>query len=523
MTTMTEFDALCLLPAERFLQSVLVIDDEAYYGHRDDVGPLDTPEVEAQALDSEDGDDPDAVPTKPSPAKLNAEILVERFASRGLVCGVMRPDPPEHRHVGIAMPAAARADVVILDWHLNDKGGRALEILSELSCHPGLRLVAVYTFDDDITQVAKDIRGRLSGSSDEPYRVVAGDLVVEVYAKEGAQLVGDAEKRIRGEEDLVQQVIEDFGRLTRGIVPSAAVAVIGAIRAATPRLLSLLPAELDIGYLGHRILLPDPDESADQLLDLVGAELRTVVEDDEVVSKAVGFEVIRAYVEQMNDPELPRDVIAAALKHGTAEPGFMEQVQKSREYQAMDRPKLGDPKKSITRLFAGDNDQAYEADSMFARSMSLRTESERPPHLTLGTVVCVGDTWWICVQPVCHSVRIDAPRAFPFVPGKVVEREEQQDLIVRVDSGDKALRLDLSLFETRLVVFPPEPARRAAIAVAQDDGAVFLSSNEGAFRYVSQMRRDHAQRLLTDYAHGIGRVGLDESEVLRRWREKRSK
>jgi hypothetical protein len=521
---MNEFDALCLRPVERFLHSVMVIDDQAYYGHVGEVGEVAAPDdaiLERAAADAVDTDQRDEAPTEPSTAKLDAEVLVEGFAARGLVCGVMRPDPPDDKHMEIVMPAAARADLVILDWHLKDEGDHALLILAELTQKPGMRLVAVYTFDDDLDDVADKIKKRLGGQRDEPYRIVAGDLVVEVYAKAGALVLGDAEARIREEADLVPQVIKDFGRMTRGIVPSAAVAVIGAIRIATPKVLALLSAELDAGYLGHRILLPDPDESTDQLLDLIGAELRTVIDDDKVVAAATAFDVIRAYVNQMPDAELPAELIASALRHGTGKPGFMEEVKKSQQYQRMDKPKLGDPKGSVTRLFAGDGDAAYEADSIFARAMSLRTDSGRPPQLTLGTIVRQGEEWWICVQPVCHSVRLDDPRAFPLIPAKVVDRHAKQDLIVRVDGEDQALLLDLLLYKARLVAFPPQAGLRAVIAVDRGDGFTFESPDDGDFRYVSQMRRDHAQRLETNFAHGVGTVGLDESEVQRRWREKR--
>ncbi len=419
------------------------------------------------------------------------------------------------------MPAAARTDIVILDWHLGDDGEHALSILAKLAERPGLRLVAVYTYDDALDEVAQRVKERLGGVTTDPFRVVASDLVIEIYAKSGSQLDGSATARIKDEASLAPQLISDFGRMTAGIVPSATVAVIGAIRASTPRVLALLSSDLDLGFLGNRILLPDPDDSADQLLDLVGAELRTVVEDDDLVAQATGFDVVRAYVTENQPHELPASIVIRALEHGTVKHGFMEEVSKTDAYQSMNRPKLGNEKTSMTRLFTGDVDSAYAADSLFGRAMSLRTDSARMPRLTLGTVVRHDDEWWVCVQPVCHSVRIDEPRAFPLLPAKKVGRDAKQDLLLHVDGADQALAISLDLYRARLVEFAPDTLLRAVAATANGDRIVFESVGEGEFEYVAQLRRDHAQRLETDFAHGVGRVGLDESEVLRRWREKR--
>ncbi len=522
---MSDFAEVCLRPVQRFLQTVMVIDDHAYYGHRSDVGDLEDPFADPTSeVMSEDSNAEDDSPTEPPLESLDAKALVDEFARFGLVCGVMRPDPPMDDQVAIAMPAASRADLIVLDWHLQDRGDHALSILGQLAGKPGLRLVAVYTYDDDLEEVATRIEARLAGEKTSPHRVTSGDLVVEVYAKEGAPLAGLGAERVRSEQQLPQQLIKDFGNMTRGVVPSAAVAVIGAIRAATPRVLGLLGQELDPGYLGHRVLLPDPDEAADQLLDLIGAELRTVIEDDPTVNEALGWEPVKGLVEDMPAGELSSETLLTILQEGAVDSVVLEPIKRLREYMDMSTPKLGDAKGSQTRHFtAGDTEDANRADRLFARRMSLRTDSGRPPQLKLGTVVREREKWMVCAQPLCDGVRIDAPRCFPFIPAKEVDMTSKQDLLVQLEGIDHALRFDLSVYSLEMIEFRPDEVKRAVIGTAAcGAGFVFTDTSGRKFRYVAQLRRDHAQRLATNFAHGVGRVGLDESELQRRWRDKRS-
>lgn len=37
------------------------------------------------------------------------------------------------------------------------------------------------------------------------------------------------------------------------------------------------------------------------------------------------------------------------------------------------------------------------------------------------------------------------------------------------------------------------------------------------FKWISELKNDHAQRISNDFAAKLSRVGLDESEWLRRW------
>lgn len=511
---------------KRFLQSVMVIDDQATYpgAVRQAVSELRDP---GSAVPAEgEGDDLAGEDLEPTtrPDALDAQTLIESFAQMGLVCGIMRPEPPaeldERRTV---LPAAARADIVILDWQMGDDGGHALRILKGLSERTGLRLAAVYTYKSELLDIASAIEAGIDGARDG-FRVTKDDFAVEVYAKDTATIEGEGRERIQPPDRLAHTLIADFARLTRGIVPTSAVAAIGALRHGTPRVLGLLNGALDAGFLGHRVLLADPDDAERQLLDLIGSELRTVIEDDELVRRVIGMEGMAAYVREMPEGMLSRELVLRMLEIGTGRDEAAAEFQALSEIQEV--PPVPGSKKAYavghTRLFTGGNDdQAREADLLFARRMLLRSDTKRPPVLQLGTILKRTDEWFVCVQPDCDSVRIDASREFPLVRASRTSLGPGVDLVVRHDGEDLGLRVDLHLYAMDKVAFPPRTETRTVNASGEPGCWTFQATNGDVFDYVAQLRRDHSHRLAQDFAAHGARVGLDESELIRRWGEKK--
>lgn len=501
----------------RFLQCAMVVDDRADLGQPPDApGRLREP-VAPAPIDEEIDEEPTAPPDA-----LDAKALVDAFAAMGLVCGVMRPEPPAEPQDLVVVPAASHADIVILDWHLADEGGHALSILAGLAQRPGLRLAAIYTYDERLGEIAETVARHLGGDVLDTFRVRAGSFAVEVYAKEGTALDGDAAARVQAPAQLAGRLVEDFGSLTRGIVPTAAVAAIGALRTETPRVLGLLGDDLDPGFLGHRVLLPDPDDADRHLLDLIGSELRTVIEDDPIVRAAIGIDAIEAHVRQMPEGPLTKDTLVRALQIGTARKASREELRAREDVARESELKIGNPKVSHTRLFVRGHteDEGRDADVLFGRRMSLRTDTQTLPMLQLGTIIEREDEWLVCVQPDCDAVRLDAPREFPFLPAAKVGLNEKLDLVVRCAGADVALQLEMHLHRVRKVEFAPDAGARAVLAMEVGGERVFLDTAEAPWRYIAQLKRDQSHRLSRRFNEAGGRVGLDESEVFRRWSER---
>jgi hypothetical protein len=521
------FDEWCREAADRFLQSALVIDDKATLEADAQVAKLKTPSPESDSQQEEDTNDP----TEPPEMPLDAKALIDEFAVHGLVCGVMRPGPDEPS-AGMVVPTAARADIVLLDWRLRDKGERALEILKALATKEGLRLIAIYTSAGGLDEIAATVCQQLEDSSPDgaayaheegSFRVTGDGLTIEIYAKEGSPGTPEEEARQIPPQDLPGRLIEDFARMTHGLVPSAAIATVGALRTATPRVLGLLGRNLDPGYLGHRILLPDPDESGDHLIELIGSELRTVIEDNDLVRKAVGREVIERFVDDVDPGDLTTDVLKEALRIGvTAREAKAKLNERPGVSEANPKLVAGSPKSQTHRFTDGDKTAAKEADRRFAIKLSLQTPSGVKPRLGLGTIVKgTDDAFLICLQPECDSVRLDEARGFPFLPLTPAEEFDGQDLLVDAD-GPVGLQIACNPYKLLMLDFDPDPARRAVIAQSRSGSFVFESTDSRRWAFAAQLRKGHSRHLAHRLASDIGRVGIDESEVQRLWQKKKN-
>ena len=112
---------------ERFLQTVVVLDDGAFMRPKVEAGELQAPDENAPILEEEPEETAPAPEVPESPEHtLDAQALITNFAARGLVCAVLAPweggDGSD-----ATINAARRADIVILDWKLGDEGKLATE------------------------------------------------------------------------------------------------------------------------------------------------------------------------------------------------------------------------------------------------------------------------------------------------------------------------------------------------------------------------------------------------------------
>ncbi|NLT07356.1 MAG: hypothetical protein GXY03_13755 [Solirubrobacterales bacterium] len=541
------FDEWCEEAATRFLQSVLVVDDLATFEPPPKPGEVAEPDPGAAVARDENDDDDDGAATAPPEIPLDVKVLGDALADRGLSCGVLRPDreDPGGRRV---VPAASRADIVLLDWRLHDRGERVLEFIAQLAACDGLRLIVVYTSAGGLADIADQIAERLAALGDcehEPgsFRVTSASLVVEVYSKEGALLHGAEEKREVRVQELAGRLIGDFVGLTRGLLPSATVAAIGELRAATPRILENLGADLDPAYLGHRILLPDPDESGDQLIKLIASEWGVAIEDNEMVRRAVGLEPIDAYIDQLEprDGELSADTLKRVVRVGIKSDSAKKQLNDIPEVNRANPKLVGARESQTSRFMRSDDGSAHKSDQAFAlRLLHKTTTPNVSPRLTLGTIVRDDEgRYLICVQPGCDSVRLGGARSFPFLPMKQPKNGNVPDVLVEDDGELVELAVVRDPYELLSIPFEPD-STGAVVADGRGPGAKFRGPDkerdegsdgerdEGSdkepearmFSFVAQLRKSHAQNVAHQLAQKLGRVAVDRSEVQQLWKKR---
>jgi hypothetical protein len=534
--------------AADFLNSVLIVDDRARlapFDHVDRPVVLTVPGRQGRSQDART--EPHAAN---GPHDLYAKPLIDSFAKVGILCGVFRPENDELDKFKEKLgPVTERTDVLILDWVMGDyKNGEAalriIKYLLNLSKHGKgrARLILIYSGETDLGSIANSICTALDAPVDnqDPFTICSGTARICIYAKEGGHLPPSSKHRSIAVAKLPDVVVAEFVQMTGGLVSNVALKSLGALRSNTHQLLTRFDKRLDAAYITHKTLLL-PEEAAHHLVPLVVSEIQAILEDAEVWEVANNTRVLQWVKYQIGRGlhfSLPSGVTEEAylqglshlLKHGAGESAvkslfslhkkFADAILKSTNYEKAAR-KVAE---SLTNLLTITAEHPIPSDQNLAVLMSTRSRYGSPaPKLGLGTIVLEThgkqSRYLLCVQPRCDSVRIDNFRSFPFLPLKVMADHAPCNFII-ADKG-KSIRLNIldKPYEALMISFKPARSSEREILARRAKNGLFFKSGgsiKNRYRWVGDLKPDHAQRVVNNYAYRISRVGLTESEWLRK-------
>jgi hypothetical protein len=285
---------------------------------------------------------------------------------------------------------------------------------------------------------------------------------------------------------------------------------------------------MDIGYLGHRVASPFPEDAEEHLVDVVAAEIASVLSDGDVGINA-DLSAIHKWLENEYAASPPLQSGSALDQQKNIEHNDLKQMLKlglGREETFDDYPSelgknaLRKIRRQAAHLFTNTSDEADESSDILALRMATRTVYRRPPRvLRLGTVVLSGDGFMVCVQPRCDSVRLDlnTPRAFPFLPLEIAEGAADGHQFVVEHPADNALtrvRVQGKPFAIRTFRFKADQSRSVQARWVKGYWSFYTTGNR-RFRWVADLKPEFAQRVAVDLGAELARVGLAESELVR--------
>ena len=558
-----------------FLQNVVVLDDLAvmsqiHHGELDSpAGHLSIPDY--QEFPSTRGD---PIRSTQRGVHLNADAVIRAFADIGSVCAVLNPAPDDAFQESITR-AAVRADIVVLDWKIHSSVGDTTlgvirTILQDDQSYRRLRLIAIYTGEPNLARIAGRIQGMLDEFYDEdemetdgPFRVSKGPVRIVVLAKEGVTNDYASERKAQevAEVDLAERLVDEFALMNSGLLPSVALAGITSVRNSAHRILTRFNARLDAAYLGHRLLLPHPPDAEDQLVTALGSELLSVLEahrpglyTDIAAIRQWLSDKHQEEIDNREDPEREEESCQREetgwqgrgdtvdlgkpfcfAEGGNLIEGWSDLLLRGIDTDGVTLPTAGkNPlKKQSTEAFAPTSNAAIRSNQDFAALLSLRTRyTEQLPRLTLGTIVldlseepykCL-----LCLQPKCDSIRLKAVTGFPFLPLQSVSTTSTNvpfDLVVEVVSGQWE-HLATDTRPSRLIVrqFSPLlgpsgeilPPGEILAEIGQSEEFLFSDSEGTRYKWISELKDEHALKVAGEVASALARPGPDDSEWLRR-------
>ena len=539
--------------ASSFLQSVVVVDDGAFLHHWERPRPHDNLVKPGRGTEpKKKSPQPGESTSEYKTHDLDAKVLIDTFAEKGLICSVLKPTLMESFE-DKAFNAALLADIVVLDWQLQgtefpdkDAAGLIAKIIHGKGAQDRIRLIVIYsaeparTIQSKIAELLKQ-----SGefvAEDDDHTFIQNATRICLFAKKG--IIGAAPGRAVSEEELPDKLIGEFSQMTMGLLSNAALASLAALRQHTHLMLGRFRNPLDAPYLSHRILTFPPEEAEMHIVPLVVSETESILEDANV-SDSVSIGQIKAWLDwhMRHDPPLYRRM---RIKSKTEAKKAMLNLltkgitgkNKSRSHKTwgklLSRIKSEKNQRAPSRLtdiFTSDGKSGEIHDRELALLMSTRSQYQTlPPSLTLGTIVAedIEDEthYFVCIQPKCDSVRLPKNgREFPFLPLTPVGKDTSSDFgyIVRDRATLVELQLSLKPHDFRKFHFQPTKRGQPIYASPVQGRWLFKSSSPDTspLRWVAALKPDHAQRVANDFGHEITRVGLTESEWLRRCAKKR--
>ena len=492
---------------------------------------------------------PEADETPVHPAE-----LVRAFFASGVVCSVLEPDAGATDMVQEALRGARIADLLILDWLLYGSHAMTLDMIRSIAMERAERLtvIVVFTGTPSLGDVVQRLVDEAQFETADEYTLRRGNTVVLVFGKPGVRLIGGEDRRQPvGYGDLPGMICSDLELIFKGLMPEFAFSGINALRESAPRILATFNAELDAGALIHRALLPEPSDAAAQFVRLLASDFEQVLHNgrvgdlwyidssSSVLTRSMMTANLGPLTQRLRSlqpsKKLEEDERAKALEElqrlkalGDEELARMAIARGLDEFR-----ELGLTERSMREAIPELTGALADADVSNRRLAVLMNSAglgETPPRLELGVVLRRESTiqqppeadcdeeqpLWLCVQPLCDSVRLRAQRNFPLIP--VHKDSDSPDaMICPPDGAPTGISFVTDLHQLRQVPFAPTVAG----AVVAEGGAPnwhFTDQDDTDYRYrvVARLRSDLAAQVVHTLGSAATRIGTDQSEWLRR-------
>ncbi|MHB8462291.1 MAG: response regulator receiver domain [Vulcanimicrobiaceae bacterium] len=443
---MNEFSRHFESVASRFVRNVVVVDEQAFMGEDERTEHLAAQMIEDD-LDGANEPLPmieDNVlkipPTALQPLLsdtrniLDVKPLIDAFAEKGIFCAILRPQKSEKGESLTRL--TENADIVIMDWWFFGQSGPHvrdyLRRISRSSDSRRLRLLVIYTgkaTENDLDYVMREIGGHARRFFPDETPDIAdrslcvSGLKVVVYGKRHkiGQTAGESES-LRTPKQLADACLRDFASLYEGLVPGVVLSGLSALREQSLRLANAFGASLDPGYLWHRASQRYPSEAEDFLVAMLASEIESVLEDSKCTT-AAGSATIRKWLQSQDadwKKQFACDTLTLARLEKLLTTGADPETRAGKTLLSKLKKKTSKPPFfKDAGAFCVDKVAMDDANSRFAMRSILRTQyGER--KLRLGAILSSGagqrKRFWLCLQPLCDSVRIASSRKFPLLP-----------------------------------------------------------------------------------------------------------
>ncbi|MDO8986007.1 response regulator receiver domain [Cypionkella sp.] len=499
-------------------------------------------------------------PVSPELHSLKTKELIKSALELGLVCSIVNPKGDEDNVAKSVAKAALRADIVSLDWQMNnnDNGLLASEIIKEILCKDEeiggrLRLIAIYTGDTDKQGILDNIAARLNATTEITSPVVKKDD--ELANSSGLRVIwrrkslgNDKLADAVSEVQLPDELLKAFAKLSNGLLANVALSTISAMRDSTHHLLSKFSQELDGPFFHHRTLLENSSESMDYAVSIVMSAMKSEVDKSQISKRYATKEAIKRRLEVAG-----KDTFILRYEHEGSEkqfhfsldevltiiegsnrdkwpPEILTAAKARNENKNNTKPQNSYLKSDFSTLFSESRDAANQSMMRFSflssSNLSELSKVSRTvlPKLGLGSVLHSEQSGYLlCLQASCDAARGDG--LFFFVPLNIVKSSPHVVVPHLGANGEPnyiGLEVPENCYTKSLTInFGKIDSAIGGISISFDGDRKIFCVNSNAkieYRWLANLKYKRALRISQDVSQHMSRIGFDEFEPFRKKR-----
>lgn len=545
--------------AKNFIQSVVAVDDRMSFESR----PSDVSDVDVEELDEPDTDvlSPGVIKltndnirqdiSDTRNHKLYYQELSAAFAEKGIVCSGFLPLTTHDLTKRAVLLSSKNADITILDWQMDMpeetiKGTLATDTIAEIlkaDIQEGgrLRLITIYTAENlrsVVDSLCKSIR---KNNADFKCKANKNSVFFDNELLKYCKI--DVISKDKTERELSDSLIDSFALLTAGLLSNAALASITDIRNKTHNILYKFNKNLDPAYLSHVLgLISSPgmreqahEVALDYAVDLISEEIKSELQISKIVKHSLSRDNLVLWPKHVNENN-KADFFGitvgtlGVVKFGSNRMESFLAIKTQEDLQAAldETPHIArediEPnnpilyfEKQVVQLSAETDftTQHYELSALECVRRDQRTIRDHVPVLKQGSILQAGTEYFVCIQPLCDSVRLTCATAFIFLKVRKASGSNFSHVVRKKDGN--YLRLDVRATSKSLALFNflPDPDYRVVKASLSNNQFEFLTSDQKIFLWCGELKQAVTQSIVNSVAAQMSRVGFDSFEWLR--------
>ncbi len=573
---MSEFFNSSKKVIKRFLQNVVIIDDALRFVD-EETSKTNIPKkinvpgkaakpvsTEGKKLEVKDIDEKHPI---------YAKKFIDQFSKNDLLCSFIKPSLESDGNLKLYSNALKKADILILDWHLGegDDGASVKKFIKSLINNEpehfktSMRYIAIYSGEENLNEKMQEIKQELKDMNikdelaENQYKFKAGHLIISIFAKEYEDKVTDREI-MKNEEQLTDEILNDFVKEFHGIVPNLALKSLADIRENTHRLLTMFSKDLDPAFLTHRGLLPEPNDAENHINNLISLEIQSILDENQTIHddqlnsyieehpiwknnsylkeiyKKCYFDKniykdIDDFIDKSNFCTIPEDFLLEKLDETEQIDTLVKVNEQSLKDKLKEDVKACISKGSgnlkihkahkifqqpyLTSLFLNNDTDSKNINGKFSLLTTTKTfYNNCLPYLTLGTILKDSNNkYWLSILPRCDATRVDGNISIPVL--KLSKRGVLKKHHIVIKDGRCITYLEIDYSPKNMKTITLKGSDSKPICVNEEKKFVDII-NENYYLWLGELKFDKAQMISNNFARELSRVGINESEQLRR-------